>query len=86
MKPWDVLAILMYGLVAALAALAAERTNTLDVIFWGTFGVGALGAALAGATLSFFSVGVLFVVLAVLPASAAALSLVLRRSLLVSAR
>jgi hypothetical protein len=41
MKPWDVLAILMYGLVAALAALAAERTNTLDVIFWGLFGVGA---------------------------------------------
>jgi hypothetical protein len=41
MKPWDVLAILMYGLVAALAALAAERTNTLDVIFWGIFGVGA---------------------------------------------
>jgi len=41
MKPWDVLAILMYGLVAALAALAAERTNTLDVVFWGIFGVGA---------------------------------------------
>ena len=41
MKPWDVLAILMYGLVAALAALAAERTTTLDVIFWTVFGVGA---------------------------------------------
>ncbi|MBK1668437.1 hypothetical protein CKO28_10360 [Rhodovibrio sodomensis] len=41
MKPWDVLAILMYGLVAALAALAAESTNILDVVFWGSFGVGA---------------------------------------------
>ncbi|MBK1696205.1 hypothetical protein [Rhodovibrio salinarum] len=41
MKPWDILAILMYGLVAALAALAAEQTNSLDVVFWGIFGVGA---------------------------------------------
>jgi hypothetical protein len=41
LKPWDVLAILMYGLVAALAALAAETTNSLDVVLWTIFGVGA---------------------------------------------
>jgi hypothetical protein len=41
LKPWDVLAILMYGLVAALAALAAETTNSLDVVLWAIFGVGA---------------------------------------------
>jgi MFS family permease len=45
--------------------------------YLGVFGVGALGATIAGATLSYFSAGALFVVLAGFAAVAAALGVVL---------